>query len=215
MFPGFRCKDRPVDQTNWSGTQWPIPADTLRSDDVVITSKRRHFDFWRNYAKVTPFWRNSDVIIAPCVVGGGGGGGGGGGVIQILAFSSDYVAPVLGTWDEHSREQYVCVLVYIIINWSFQIIAFITIIGVCQANATASWILSFSFSTKVGVCPSVCAFRMTLPLCRFTKFRRMMHSQVTPAWSRLLNWPCSAILYISHGTLKFAIIAVDQVLWRR
>ena len=179
-------------------THYAVMTSLLRQNDVILI-----FDV------ITPKWRRSDVIATAMCLGGGGG------VIQILAFSSDYVAPVLGTWDEHSREQYVCVLVYIIINWSFQIIAFITIIGVCQANATASWILSFSFSTKVGVCPSVCAFRMTLPLCRFTKFRRMMHSQVTPAWSRLLNWPCSAILYISHGTLKFAIIAVDQVLWRR
>ena len=33
-----------------------FPADTLRNDDVVITSKRRHFD-----VKMTSFWRYNDV----------------------------------------------------------------------------------------------------------------------------------------------------------
>ena len=41
------------------------PADTLRNNDVVITSTRRHF--WRNYFKMTSFWRYSDVIITSCV----------------------------------------------------------------------------------------------------------------------------------------------------
>ena len=39
----FRCKNR-------------FPADTLRNNDVVITSKRRHFDV------ITSKWRRFDVI---------------------------------------------------------------------------------------------------------------------------------------------------------
>ena len=35
---------------------WPCPADTLRNNDVVITSKRRHFDV------ITSKWRRLDVI---------------------------------------------------------------------------------------------------------------------------------------------------------
>ena len=42
------------------------PADTLSNNDVVITSKRRHFDVitakWRR-----SFWRYNDVIITSCV----------------------------------------------------------------------------------------------------------------------------------------------------
>ena len=40
-----------------------IPLNTLRNYNVVITS----FTFWRNYVKMTSFWRNNDVIIAWCV----------------------------------------------------------------------------------------------------------------------------------------------------
>ena len=64
---------------NWF---WRTPLNTWRNNNVVITSKRRHFDvitsfwrryyvkttsFWRNYVKMTSFWRNNDVIIAWCV----------------------------------------------------------------------------------------------------------------------------------------------------
>ena len=34
-----------------------IPADTIRNNDVVITSKQR------NFVKMTSFWRHNDVII--------------------------------------------------------------------------------------------------------------------------------------------------------
>ena len=43
-----------------------FPADTLRNNAVVITSKRRHVDVITS--KMT-FWRNNDVIITSCVQG--------------------------------------------------------------------------------------------------------------------------------------------------
>ena len=43
-----------------------VPADTLRNNDVVITSKRRNFDI------ITSKWRRyNDVITTPCVQWGG------------------------------------------------------------------------------------------------------------------------------------------------
>ena len=36
------------------------PLNTWRNNNVVITSKRRHFDV----IQMTSFWRNNDVIIA-------------------------------------------------------------------------------------------------------------------------------------------------------
>ena len=36
-----------------------FPADTLRNNDIIITSKLRHFDV------VTSFWRYNDVFITP------------------------------------------------------------------------------------------------------------------------------------------------------
>ena len=45
------------------GPTWSFPLNTWRNNNVVITSKRRH---WRNYVKMM-FWRNNDVIIAQCV----------------------------------------------------------------------------------------------------------------------------------------------------
>ena len=44
----------------FTGDSWSLYAlNTWRDDNVV--------SFWRNYVKITSFWRNNDAIIASCV----------------------------------------------------------------------------------------------------------------------------------------------------
>ena len=43
----------------------PIPVDTLRNNDVVITSIPT--SFWRNYVKMTSVWGYNNVVITSCV----------------------------------------------------------------------------------------------------------------------------------------------------
>ena len=69
-------------------SDWVNSAGTLRNNDVVITSKRRHCDV------ITPKWRSFDVMttLSLCHVFKGGGGGCFGGVFEFTkrAFTIDY-----------------------------------------------------------------------------------------------------------------------------
>ena len=39
----------------------------LRQNDVILTYLRQNDVVWRNYVKMTSFWRYNDVIITLCV----------------------------------------------------------------------------------------------------------------------------------------------------